>query len=830
MHRFTPRTVFYIALDVFLLIVCLVHVPYVAQRSRAPFEVTEADSSIRIVRVDSTASPALHAGDRLIRWNGERVIVPEAIEYLADVSPVGTRVQVEVERDHQVVLAEVTLVPYYDSLRFLIISLFVGLTVFGAGIFILFSRPNDVAARALHWALITLATTMMITWGLALPGAVETYLSRILWFVTYLGVAVSFFFFTLVFPIERRPWLVKYSWILLLLVIGVGTALAFRHLSALFSGSSEAVGEFQTMLDVFHGSLFLFVGGGLFNLTRATLRASSAEERKKMLWVLWGLALGVVPYLVLHILPQLVFSTYLIPEEFTTIFFLSVPVGFSIAVLKYRLFDVEVLINRTIVYAVLSFFIIVGYGLIVLLFVSIIGEKIVFDRYLIVAGLTLLIGLVINPLRLRLQHIVDEILFPTRANYRRSLTDAVEKLRQALDQQTLFRQLVIAVLGGLRGQTATFYAARNGELVPVPADGVEKEGAIVLNEERRTVLTNGRTLGKNSSSRLEDARVDCGQEDWLAEIGWSLLLPLASESRDLLGVLALKPMRGRDHYEEEEITFLANVCSEASQILDRLMLQEKIILAQEARKRSEELSELKSYFISSVSHELRTPLTSIRMFAEMLRSNDVSSPRKRREYLEIIEGESERLSRLIGNILDFAKIERGVKEYSFSPVHLDRIVKRSDLAMRYQFLQHGGKLRTRIEKGLPVIVGDGDAIEEAMLNLLSNALKYSIRRKEVGLTVSKRKGYVEIDVTDKGIGIPDSEIANIFDRFYRIRDPRTRQVGGAGLGLALVKHIVDAHQGTITVRSKVGIGTSVVVRLPIHRKHQGNTYETTPHR
>jgi signal transduction histidine kinase len=285
-------------------------------------------------------------------------------------------------------------------------------------------------------------------------------------------------------------------------------------------------------------------------------------------------------------------------------------------------------------------------------------------------------------------------------------------------------------------------------------------------------------------------------------------------------VLALKPLHAREHFEDEEISFIVNVCGQASQILERLILQETIILAQEARERSEELSELKSYFISSVSHELRTPLTSIRIFAEMLRSKDVSSRRRQREYLGIIEGESDRLSRLIGNILDFAKIERGVKEYSFSEVDIDKIVRRSELAMRYQFLQHSGKLRTKVERGLPSIEADGDALEEALLNLLSNSLKYSIKRKEVSVTVAERRGNIEITVADKGIGIPESELGNIFDRFYRVRDARTRQVGGAGLGLALVKHIIEAHHGTITVRSVVGSGTTFLIQLPINRKHR----------
>lgn len=823
MRRFTLRTVFYILLDVFLLAVCLLHVPYVLQRSKAPFEVAGKDTLVRIVSVNSSAMQSIRIGDFLTRWNGESVLVPETVEYLADVSPIGSAIHVEVRRDNRTLTMDVRLIRYYDSPRFLIISLFVGLTIFGVGVFILLSRPADLAARSLHWALITLATTMMITWGLAVPGALETYLARIIWFVSYLGVAVSFFFFTLVFPRERFPRLAKYSWLLVLAVLVVGTAFANFHLFALKSGSSESLGAFQDLFDIFHLSLFVLFGGGLFNLARATLHVSSNEERQKMYWVLWGLAIGALPYLILHILPQLLFSTYIIPEEFTTIFFLAVPVGFSIALLKYRLFDVELLINRTIVYAVLSFFILVGYGMIVLLVVSIIGEKVVFDRYLIVVALTLAIGLLINPMRLRLRHVVDEVLFPARANYRRALTGAVEKLHEALDRDGLFGQLVSAVHAGVRGQVVAFYGIRDGYLSLRAWEGVEPLAAIRMNEERKSLFLLRKTLVRENAAPAEHPRVDNSQEAWLAECGWSMLSPLSSEAKDLLGVLALRPLHAREHYDEEEITFLENVCNEAAQILERLILQEKIILAQEARKRSEELSELKSYFISSVSHELRTPLTSIRMFAEMLRSSAVSSRRQQREYLEIIEGESDRLSRLIGNILDFAKIERGVKEYSFGVVHIDNIVKRAELAMRFQFLQHGGKLRTRVEKNLPTLEADGDALEEALLNLLSNALKYSIKRKDVELTVAKRKGKIEITVADKGIGIPDSEIQNIFDRFYRVRDVRTRQVGGAGLGLALVKHIIDAHHGTISVRSTVGTGTTFVIQLPINRQHRRKT-------
>jgi signal transduction histidine kinase len=818
MTRFTFRTVFYLIIDAFLLTASFVHIPYVVRRASAPFDVERKGTSVVIGSILSQkAGPDIRSGDILSSWEGKPVAMPEMVEYLADVAPIGAEIRVGIQRGDHTLSTSIQLVAYYESFRFLIISLFVGLTMFGAGVFILLNRPHEVAARALHWSLITLGTTTMITWGAVEPGSIETSIARIIWFVAYLGVAVSFFFFSLVFPRERLPRLGEFSWSLVLAVTALGSAFAFSHLTALGSGSVEAFKTFQTFFDVFHGSLFLFVGGGLFNIAQATWKATSNEERHKMYWVLWGLLIGTVPYLLLHILPQLILSEYLIPEEFTTIFFLAVPVGFAIALLRYRLFDIEVVISRTIVYGVLSSFIVAAYALIVLLMTSIIGE-VIFEQYLLVAGLTLLMGVMINPLRLRLQHVVDESLFAARANYRRALSGASEVLRRALNGGELFRHLVEAVRRVVPGEMIAVYEAEAGKLALRNYWGVSPEPTVALREDLTAALVAGEAIVSARVADVGQSKIQPAREKWLAERHWSVCVPMVSQARMLLGALVLNPRSG-EHYEEEEINFLHSVAAQTSELLERLILQEEIILAQEEKRRSEELSALKSYFISSVSHELRMPLTSIRMFAEMLRSRAVKSPRQQREYLEIIEGESERLSRLIGNILDFAKIERGVKEYSFAPVGIETVVKRSAQAMRYQFLNHGGKLRIRMKQGIPLIEADGDALEEALINLLSNALKYSTTRKSVELHVSKLKTKILLVISDKGIGIPEHELPHIFDRFYRVLDDRARQVGGAGLGLAIVKHIMDAHHGSISVKSTVGQGTVFTLALPVSQEH-----------
>jgi signal transduction histidine kinase len=825
MKRFTFRTVLYILLDALLLIACFVHIPNVVRRPSAPFDVERQRTSVVISAIlDSAACPGVKPGDALLTWQGNKVAMPEMVEYLADTAPIGAQIQLGMQRGETVFPANARLIAYYKPSeflilsRFLIISLFVGLSIFAVGVFVLLSRPNDLAARALHWALITFGTTTLITWGAVDPASLESSLARVVWFISYLGVAVSFFVFSLVFPRERFQRLGQYSWLLLVAVVALGIAFASSHLTALSSGSAEAFIAFQSYFDFFHIALLILVGGGIFNIARATLTASSSEERRKMYWILWGLAIGALPFLLLHILPQVVLSEYLIPEEFTTIFFLAVPTSFAIAVLKYRLFDIEVVINRTIVYGVLSTFIVAGYALIVLLMTSIIGE-IVFEHYLLVAGLTLGIGLAVNPLRLWLQHIIDETLFAARANYRRALSGAVEKLHRSLNRAELFQKLIDAVHAVVPGERIVVYEKEHARLVLRAVWGTSPPEAVPLDEEFAAALVASESLVSARGADGHQVVLDPRREKWLSDLQWSVCVPFVSAAKELLGVLVLNPRPG-EGYKEEEVMFVKSVSAQVAEMLERLILQEEIILAQEERRRLEELSALKSFFVSSVSHELRTPLTSIVIFAEMLRSGTIKSRQQQREYLEIIEGESNRLSRLITNILDFAKIERGIKEYNFSETKVEDVVKRTVQAIRYQFLAREASLHVRVEKGLPTMVADADALEEAILNLLSNALKYSTTIRKVALTVGKFRGNIRIVVSDRGIGISEQELPHIFDQFYRVRDERTRQVGGAGLGLAVVKHIVDAHHGTLKVKSIVGRGTTFTLQLPVTPKNK----------
>lgn len=248
-----------------------------------------------------------------------------------------------------------------------------------------------------------------------------------------------------------------------------------------------------------------------------------------------------------------------------------------------------------------------------------------------------------------------------------------------------------------------------------------------------------------------------------------------------------------------------------------------VVIVVRAYVNERRLAALKSDFVANVSHELKTPLASVRMFGEMLLSQRVASDAKRREYLQIMVGESERLTNLIDNVLDFAKVERGKDAYEFADCDVADIVAHAVDSLQYRAEQQGVKLQLQAVR-CPTVV-DSRALELAVMNMLDNALKYAKGTQSVRVEVAPAAadGHggdgtgARIRVIDMGPGIDADEQRRIFDRFVRGREAYDQHVRGSGIGLALVKHIADSHGGRVRVQSpltEAGRGTAFELELP----------------
>lgn len=231
--------------------------------------------------------------------------------------------------------------------------------------------------------------------------------------------------------------------------------------------------------------------------------------------------------------------------------------------------------------------------------------------------------------------------------------------------------------------------------------------------------------------------------------------------------------------------------------------------------RETQTAEIRSHFVASVSHELKTPLTSIRAHAETLLLGRAGSAETTADYLRTIVSESERLTRLVDSVLEFSRIEQGRKTYQLQTTRLHDVVSSAVKAMEYPLSQLGFSLTVSDDGSDTTVRADPEALTQALLNLLGNAMKYSGEARQIDVRIGTRDGQAYVDVVDHGIGIARDEQSRIFERFHRVQSVQTVGIAGTGLGLPLALHVVEAHHGRIAVASQPGRGSTFSVWIPL---------------
>ncbi len=752
--------------------------------------------------------------------DGSILTSPDEAEFLASRYRVGDQCVVrELSQNAKPRISTCTIVPYY-SVAEVTISVLTAFVIALVGIGVYSFRARQVTTMVFFLSSIT---TAIAVFGVKTIYVTEPAwlgaLFSLLFFLAYGFIPILFLHFTLVFPEESKhakSRVLVWAYLLCLAVSVVHWYLYLRagwDRSVLGFDGSLKISIIQNVLS------FLFTGAGVLNIIWSFRRTQSTTDRRKIRLVIFGLCIGILPFISLWILPQIVGSAPLIPEPLFKLMLLFIPVSFAVSILRYKLMDVDILIHRGAVYTLAIIVVMITYTLFVALISLLLGERIVVNSPLYSALAAVCTALLFQPLKNRVQHLVDRYFFHIEYDFREALKKLVAEVNECLDLATLGECLVRRVDNLLLVERIGVF-----DIVP-PSHYIHllahhgfsilaKHGPRFEKENLRSTLRLPVALPETIEPTVE---FEVADKDVFNRWGMALVVPLLTRQEDTLGFLVLGPKKSGLRFTEEDIDLLTSIGQQAGIAMERLILQNKVFLEHAEAERLGELNKMKSYFVSSVSHDMKTPLTSIRMFAELLLDKS-RPPEESNKFLRIIEGESERLTRLINNVLDFSRIERGIKEYHLKELELNAHLSGIIDSLRYPLTMENVNLVTRVSDEPLIIKGDPDALAETVINLISNAVKYSGETKDITVLSRHDGNCATVEIADHGIGIAREELEHIFEPYYRTANGREHGVGGVGLGLSIVKHVMDAHHGSIRVQSKKGEGTTISLSIPLMGK------------
>ena len=814
--RFTALLI----IDIVILLMCAYGLYIVSIKANLPFSVTANNSFLTLENILGEYSH-LSVGDTIKAIDNYQFNNWQEIELYLDGKNIGETVQIAYLDYGRETVDDIKLVNYY-SLSDLIIMGVVGLAFIVFAILIRFKAQDNQSAIIFHWASVGLAIVIVCTAGnYSGQPSYLGYLIRIIWFIAYSITPVLFIHFTLSFvnlKFRRSRLIINFLYSIAILNSIILTYLFINYIT---EPSLKKIINYNAYFEeVFRVFVIACVIVAISVCIYAFKKCDDRDERKRIQWLLLGFFTGPFSFVLFWLLPIIFLGYSLIPEFLILILLVAIPITFGIAIVKYHLLDINFLVSRGVLYTV------VLAGLIITFIVVSSVFAFLFQKILPVQEMqttvpfiisAVLVALMLQPAKSKIQIFIDKKFFRLEYDFREEQKKYIEEIKNVNSINELAQKLV----------------HRTNELIPVEKIGffvVEKpDTRIKLLSHKGFEILVGRSLRFEAEKLKTDLsipiaigdKVEKGSNIEFADInvfkrwGMVLVLPIKSVTGEIHAFLVLGAKKSGKRYFKDDIDLLNTVTAASAIAIDRTKVQEELILEKLEAERLEELNKMKSFFVSSLTHELRTPLTAMKMHIELLQNQKVIAPEKKDDYLNILDGESEKLDRLIDNILDFAKIEKGMKTYKLEKTELNEILTKTVDAMQYQFRINKQICKYTECKNENFINADADAVERAIINLLTNSVKYSSPDSVTTVSVSQNNGTIIIKIQDEGKGIPADEIDDIFKPYFRSKNEADLEAKGTGLGLAIVKHIMGAHQGNILVESTPGKGSTFSLIFPL---------------
>jgi signal transduction histidine kinase len=806
--------------DAFIFLICTTGLICINHKAKLPFDLHGQDSLLTIKHIDQKAT-GISEGDKLISVDGFQINSVEETEFITDRHDIGDFINIEIISSSGKLGLKAELINYYSTV-YLISTSAVALFFFVIALFVLIKRAETKAAVIFHWASISVSVMLCLTWSnLNTFSHISLYLSRVILLIAYVAAPALFVHFTLIFPTDNT-----YKWSNLL-KINYSIAFIISALSIytfVYAITFTCDNSIKNFLTAFNYVRFFLIINVVLSITIFIINLNKEKNKakqKQLKWLLFGFLVGPLSFVLLWVIPILLKGKALIPEEIIMVLICAIPVTFSIAIIRYRMLDIDEVINRSLVYGIVITILLALYSGVIGITVSTLHIS---DQSIISAVAAVFLGLLFQPIKTKVQYFVAKRFFRIRYNFRKELSKLSSEIKNFNDINSLGKYLITEIDRLIPVDKIAFceFDLQTGKLIIKNHKNFEALANKSLRIKSETLEKKGFDVA--AIKNKVDNEVDISSIFQNTLIRWkiNLVIPIKSVNEELFGFLLLGNKKSGAKFTSEDVDLLKEIGLSAGSTIERLSLQEQLIREKMEAERLEELNRQKSMFVSTVSHELKTPLTSIKMFSELLRQREKNISETSKSHLEIIEGESDRLTRLINNVLNFSKIEKGVKEYSFREINFNIIVKKVLNTMQYSIKMKGFNLKTHLSEFDDLVFADEDAIIEAVENLISNAIRFSGDKNEIEINTFEENNFVCISIRDFGIGIESKDIDKIFDQFYRSQNVKIRNIDGTGLGLPIVKHIVEAHKGKIFVESKLGKGSKFTLCFPKSNKGENN--------
>ncbi|UCE20744.1 MAG: GHKL domain-containing protein [Candidatus Aminicenantes bacterium] len=730
------------------------------------------------------------------------------LEFLASQKTIGDTVEIVLADEGIPEKQEVKLVPFYDS-SLPLYYLLVGLFCFISGTVVFLLRSDDRRARTYYWAFFALGSATAICGGFyCLQKHWLSFLPGVFYYLLYPLSAGMLLHFSLYFSkLEIKLW----KFIIYIPSLIFVCVLEWLFLSTGLNSSIEIHRIYQVVFDFHRFYLVVYVLLSFAFLILGYRKADFEEEKSQIKWIFYGLIVGLGPFILFYQLPQALGLNALLSEEFSTMFFIFIPLAFAFSIVKFKLMDVELVINRSLVYFTLTVFTVGFYLFSVNLIQNVVSRFFAAPMTAISVSAALLAAVAFHPARKTIQNFVDRAFFRMSYDYRKVILRFNEKAYEEVNRGRLIDLFLQTIKEALPLESIAIFIFALGS-------GKQKL-LIAKNEEKDLVslaplsLEMDKVFARKNAVRTEE-NMDFSKEKLLEEKGIDMCLPLSFKSSDLTGFLSLGKKKSGEKFSRDDIDLLLAMSRDLALNLERIRLLEEVIYERVEKEKLSDLIQLKTEFISSVSHELRTPMSSIRGLAEILQEGKIKEKAKQEELIRLVATESSRLSRFLHNILDFGKIEKNVKTYNFQKEELQSVIKETVQLFQYRSDSDEFVLQTKMPEKPLFLEMDRDAVIQALTNLLDNAIKYSSSEKRIVVELAQKAKSIVIKVKDKGIGIPTGEQKKIFEGFYRHAEANRHSTTGVGLGLKIVKHIMSGHGGEIQVESHPGEGSTFSLIFP----------------